>query len=69
MGECCLETSGSLFLERQDSELMGNFSFLVNYSASVFGKSHPMSMVFRIMVIYQKSGSQKLQLFEKCVCM
>lgn len=46
MGGCRLGTSGSLFLERQESELWGNFSFLVNDSASVFGESHPMSMAF-----------------------
>lgn len=70
MGGCRLGTSGSLFLERQESELWGNFSFLVNDSASVFGESPPMSMAFRVMVIYQKPGSQKiLQLFEKCVRM
>lgn len=51
MGECCLETSGSLFLERQDSELMGNFSWLT--TVLQFLESHPMSMAFRVMVIYQ----------------
>lgn len=70
MGRCCLGTSGSLFLERQESELMGTFSFSVNYSASGFGESHPMSMAFRVTVIYQTHGPQKtLQLSEKCVCM